>query len=125
MVSAQAPGDQDAALSSGDPHVAQAASGCVSAPATSFVETYGREALLARMVGDVNVFLSLPDEPFGTVPDADALEAATTALEGEMEIMIANRDARRSGFAVEALRLMMAYGMVVVVAVVGCVCGLG
>ena len=53
--------------------------------------------MLAAMVGDVNLFLSIDDE--------------TGSKSAEIEVMVAEPAARRSGIATEAVQLMMGYGM--------------
>ncbi|KAK9899630.1 N-acetyltransferase 9 [Cystobasidium minutum MCA 4210] len=57
--------------------------------------------LSKSMVGDVNLFLS----------DAGETEALEDAEQGELEIMIAEKDARRKGYASQALALMIRYAM--------------
>lgn len=62
----------------------------------------GTTALLqGRMLGDVNLFLSKEEREDGS-------EARTTA---EAEVMIAEADARRSGVAFNALRLLFLYAL--------------
>ncbi|ETI45731.1 hypothetical protein, variant 5 [Phytophthora nicotianae CJ01A1] len=58
---------------------------------TSYVD----ENAIDRMAGDVNLFFNDYDDPHAC----------------EMEIMIAEEKYRRKGFAMEAVKLMMAYGM--------------
>lgn len=55
------------------------------------------------MVGDVNMFLS----PLDTSED----DAASSSVQGELEIMIAEPTARRKGCATEALSLMIRYAL--------------
>ncbi|KAJ7481058.1 GNAT domain-containing protein [Mycena galericulata] len=59
------------------------------------------------MIGDVNIFLHGPP-PHLRVPDS-ALEEEEDQFYAEVEIMIAERDYRRKGFALEALQLMLGY----------------
>src|SRR4051812_42570775 len=54
------------------------------------------------MVGDTNLFLNVQEEEE---------EDASVGSWAEIEIMIAEKTARRQGFAREALKLMMKYGM--------------
>lgn len=62
------------------------------------------------MIGDVNLFLhnnnSQPDEG-----KSDFISSADShpLIDAELEIMIAEPSARRKGYALEALRTMMAY----------------
>ena len=84
------------------------------------------------MVGDVNLFLSkfepesdsdedielvlserIEREGHGNIKKEDLRRAyrnSCGALQGEINVMIAEPEARRKGFAAEALRLMMHYG---------------
>lgn len=61
-------------------------------------------SLTSNMVGDVNLFTSALDTDC-------ASGDGTTALQGELEIMIAEPAARRRGCATEALSLMIRYAL--------------
>ncbi|KAF7731905.1 N-acetyltransferase 9 [Apophysomyces ossiformis] len=50
----------------------------------------------AVMIGDVNIFLNDPDNDLTF---------------GEIEIMVAEEDFRRNGYGLEALKMMMSYGL--------------
>ena len=60
-------------------------------------------SLIEDMVGDVNMFLS----PLDTSED----DSASSLMQGELEIMIAEPSARRKGCATEALSLMIRYAL--------------
>jgi hypothetical protein len=56
-----------------------------------------------RMVGDVNLFLSLDEEV------DDHGNVVVSRLQGELEIMVAEKRARRKGMAEKAIRCMIGY----------------
>jgi RimJ/RimL family protein N-acetyltransferase len=60
---------------------------------------------LSKMVGDVNLFLSMDE----TVGD-DGVTAVSSILQAEVEIMIAEPSARRKGIAFAAVQHMLSYG---------------
>lgn len=65
---------------------------------------------VAAMVGDTNLFFNVP--PSGR-DDEDTMDPEDRYYSiAEVEIMIAEKSARRKGFATEALLLMMAFGKV-------------
>lgn len=70
--------------------------------------------LSKSMVGDVNLFLSDAGET-EALEDAEQVErtnsSAAARKQGELEIMIAEKDARRKGYASQALALMIRYAM--------------
>lgn len=68
------------------------------------------------MVGDVNLFLSdAEDDETEAGCETHEIEktasAAPVRKQGELEIMIAEKDARRKGYASRALKLMICYAM--------------
>jgi RimJ/RimL family protein N-acetyltransferase len=78
----------------------------MSASATS-VDT----GVAEDMIGDVNLFL-YPDPDFESTvssPETGGEHAGAVPIIGELEIMLAERSARRKGFAYNALRAFMAY----------------
>ena len=77
-----------------------------SSPALSDAESEAYvSSNLNKMVGDVNLFLSLDE----TVGD-DGVTVISSILQAEVEIMIAEPSARRKGIALSAVQHMVSYG---------------
>lgn len=67
----------------------------------NFLERHGS----SRMIGDVNLFIS----PCDIDEEEGTKEGEGRKLKAEMEIMLAEPDARRKGYALETLRAFLEY----------------
>jgi RimJ/RimL family protein N-acetyltransferase len=76
---------------------------------------HGKESYILRnlpaMVGDVNLFLSDMEQTEDSTPETDDL-SIPLGRQAELDIMIAEKQARGKGIGSEACRMMMWYGAV-------------